>query len=50
MLERGMCCGPLVFVELHLSGLVSIFLTEKINVICTGICTNSGQVNPMTII
>jgi hypothetical protein len=29
MLERGMGFGPLVLVELHLSGLVSIFVTEK---------------------
>jgi len=33
MLGRGgMGCGPLVLVELHLSGLVSTFVTEKINV------------------
>jgi hypothetical protein len=45
-----MGCGPLVLVELHLSGLVSIFVTEKINIIWTGVCTNSGKVKPMTII
>jgi hypothetical protein len=31
MLERGIGCGPLVLVELHLSGIVSIFVTERIN-------------------
>lgn len=29
MLEGGMGCGPLVLVELHLSGFASIFVTEK---------------------
>ena len=47
MLERGMGCGPLVLVELHLSGLVSIFVTEKINLRWIGVCTNSGQVKSM---